>query len=186
MILYHTFTRSRDRARAAVRYYQMRPRSEGEPPRSLFTATGTVSRAEAYRLMDSHQARGYLAHRLMLSPSADERPDDLQALTRHVMREMEKERGASLHWVAVEHRNTEHPHVHIVLCGGGGDREGRISEVRLDRADHARIKDDGATYCEIESRERSRWEQALSHAAHDEPEGRERRTADDWRGEVER
>lgn len=56
MILYHSFTRSRSCARAAVRYYQMRPRGNDEPPRSLFTATGTVSRAEAYRLMDTHQA----------------------------------------------------------------------------------------------------------------------------------
>lgn len=185
MILYHTFTRNRDRAHAALRYYQMRPRGDDEPPRSLFTATGTVSRAEAYRLMDAHQAWGYLAHRLMLSPSVREQPEDLRALTRYVMREMEKERGAALHWVAVEHRNTEHPHVHILL-GGGDERDGRNAEVRLHLADHARIREDGAAYCEMEARERARWEQALSRAAAQSQADRYERTFDDGHGEMER
>jgi len=61
VILRHTYTRNRDTARAGLRYYQMRPRGEGEPPRSLFTKDGTVSRAEAYHLLDVHQARCYLA-----------------------------------------------------------------------------------------------------------------------------
>ncbi len=185
MILYHTFTRNRDRAHAALRYYQMRPRGEYEPPRSLFTATEAVSRAEAYRLIDTHQARGYLAHRLMLSPSTSEQPEDLQALTRYVMREMEKEHGGTLHWIAVEHRNTEHPHVHILLCGGS-ERDGQRAEVRLDRADHTRIKEDGATYCEIEARERARWEQALNRAATQSQSDRHERAINDGRGEIER
>jgi len=185
MILYHTFTRNRDRAHAALRYYQMRPRGEDEPPRSLFTATETVSRAEAYRLIDTHQARSYLAHRLMLSPSATEQPEDLQALTRYVMREMEKEHGGTLHWVGVEHRNTEHPHVHVLLCGGS-ERDGQRAEIRLDRADHTRIREDGATYCEVEARERARWEQALNHATIPSQSDRHERTIDDGRGEIER
>jgi len=82
VILCHSYTRNRDTAQAGLRYYQMRPRGEGEPPRSLFTKEGAVSRAEAYQLLDTHQARDYLAHRLMLSPAADEQPDDLWALTR--------------------------------------------------------------------------------------------------------
>jgi len=176
VILRHTYTRNRDTARAGLRYYQMRPRGEGEPPRSLFTKDGTVSRAEAYQLLDAHQARGYLAHRLMLSPAVDEQPEDLRALTRSVMVELEKEKGMTLHWVAVEHHNTDHPHVHVVLCGGG---EGRTSveEVRLDRGDHARLKEDGWDYCRAEGHERMRWEAMLARAAaaderaHDEPRG---------------
>ncbi len=176
VILRHTYTRNRDTARAGLRYYQMRPRGEGEPPRSLFTKDGTVSRAEAYQLLNAHQARCYLAHRLMLSPAVDEQPDDLRALTRYVMVELEKEKGMPLHWVAVEHHNTDHPHVHVVLCGGG---EGRTDgeEVRLDRGDHARLKGDGRDYCRAEGHERMRWEAMLARAAaadereRDEPQG---------------
>jgi len=177
VILRHSYTRNRDTARAGLRYYQMRPRGEGEPPRSLFTKEGAVSRAEAYRLMDAHQARGYLAHRLMLSPAADEQPEDLRALTRSVMVELEKEKGMTLHWVAVEHHNTDHPHVHVMLCGGGEDERGGRHAVRLDRADHARLKEDGREYCRAEGHERMQWEATLTRAAaaderaRDEPQG---------------
>jgi len=177
VILLHTYTRNRDTARAGLRYYQMRPRGEGEPPRSLFTKEGAVSRAEAYRLMDAHQARGYLAHRLMLSPAADEQPEDLRALTRSVMVELEKEKGMTLHWVAVEHHNTDHPHVHVMLCGGGEDERGGMHAVRLDRADHARLKEDGREYCRAAGHERMQWEATLTRAAaaderaRDEPQG---------------
>ncbi len=177
VILRHTYTRDRDTARAGLRYYQMRPRGEGEPPRSLFTKDGTISRAEAYRLLDARQARGYLAHRLMLSPAADEQPDDLQAFTRHVMNELEKEKGMPLHWVAVAHHNTEHPHIHVLLCGGGEGRCGQRREVRLNRADHARLREGGREYCRAERDEQARWEATLARAGaadergRDEPQG---------------
>jgi type IV secretory pathway VirD2 relaxase len=170
MILRHTYTRSRDTARAGLRYYQMRPRGADEPPRSIFGPDGTMTRDEAYRLLDRHQARGYLAHRLLLSPAADERPEDLRDLTRHVMRELARDKGLTLHWVAVEHRNTAHPHVHIVLAGGAG--AGRLRELRLDRADHARIKEDGLDYCRLTARVRDDWERALAAATREADAGR--------------
>ncbi len=165
MFVRHTYTRNRDTARAGLRYYQMRPRGEGEPPRSLFTKEGAVSRDEAYRLMDTHQARGYLAHRLILSPADGERPTDLRGLTRHLMAELEKEKGMALHWIAVEHRNTDHPHVHVVLCGGGEDGNGAMHDVRLDRDAHARLREDGREYCRTQVQERTRWETMLARAA---------------------
>ncbi len=170
LILRHTYTRSRDTTRAGLRYYQMRPRGEGEPPRSIFGAAGTMARDEAYRLLDGHQARGYLAHRLMLSPPEDLRPDDLRDFTRHVLRELERDKGQRLHWVAVEHRNTAHPHVHVVLAGGAGD--GPRRELRLDRADHARIKEDGLDYCRLAARVRDDWDRALAAATREADAGR--------------
>jgi hypothetical protein len=171
IILRHTYTRTRDTARAGLRYYQMRPRGEGEPPRAIFAKEGTLTRDEAYRLLDAHQARGYLAHRLMLSPPEDGRPGDLRHFTRHVLRELERDKGLALHWVAVEHRNTAHPHVHVVLCGGG-ERAGRVREVWLDRGDHARIKEDGQDYCRLVARVRDDWDRALDRVA-DAPADRE-------------
>lgn len=165
MILRHTYTRNRDTARAGLRYYQMRPRGEGEPPRSLFTKEGVVSRAEAIQVLDVHQARSYLVHRLMLSPAVDEQLDDLQAFTRHVMNELEKKKGLSLHWVAVAHYNTDHPHVHVMLCGSGEDRQWQRRGVWLDRADHARLKGDGREYCRSWKNERTRWEATLARAS---------------------
>lgn len=124
-------------------------------------------------MLDEHQARGYLAHRLMLSPSAEQHPDDLRALTRHVMGELEYDKGQTLHWVAVEHRNTAHPHVHVLLCGGG-ERGDAVREVRLDRRDHAQIKEDGMDYCRLAGRIQTGWDAALARAAaeHDRAEMR--------------
>ncbi len=114
-------------------------------------------------MLDDHQAHAYLAHRLMLSPPAGRHPDDLRALTRHVMGELERDKGQTLHWVAVEHRNTAHPHVHVLLCGGG-ERDGAVREVRLDRRDHTQIKEDGMDYCRLGGRIRERWDAALARA----------------------
>jgi type IV secretory pathway VirD2 relaxase len=183
MILRHTYTRSRDRARAALRYYETRPRGKEEPPRSIFTPTGTVTRSEAYGLLDAHQNERYLAHRLMLSPSDTERPDDLVEFTRYVLSELEKEKGLALYWVAVEHRNTAHPHVHVILCGRGDNTGDQPREVRLDRHDHACIKDDGVTFCRMEERYRERWTEALARAAADD---RDRVAARHERDEVDR
>ena len=174
MILRHSYTRNRDTARAALRYYQLRPRGADEPPRAFFGPDGTLSRAQAARLRDAHQAPGgrYLAHRLMLSPGDDERPEDLRAMTYRALRGLARERGEELAWVAVEHRNTDQPHVHIVLAGAGG-REDATREVRLDRADHARLKADAADYCHLEARLRGDWDRALATAAReaDTPRG---------------
>ena len=180
VILRHTYTRSRDTARAGLRYYQMRPRGEDEPPRQLFTQAGMVSREAAYRLLDTRQADRFLAHRLVLSPAPGEEPEDLRALTRQVMGELENTRGLTLHWVAVEHHHTAHPHVHVLLCGGGEDREGRVREVRLDREDHAYLREYGREQCRTEARERAGWEATLARAAADEREREEPRgTRDD-------
>ena len=164
VVLRHSYTRSREIAKDSLRYCQMRPRGPGEPPRTIFTPAGTVSRAEAGRLLDEHQAPGgcYLAHRLMLSPAEDERPEDLRELTRHTLHELEKARGVSLHWVAVEHHNTEHPHVHVIVAGGAEGPDGRARELRLDRRDHARIKDEALDYCMTHARIRDGWERAYA------------------------
>ena len=165
MILRHSYTRSRATAHAALRYYHLRPRGDGEPPRQFFGPAGTLTRSEACRLLDQHQpAPGrYLAHRLMLSPSNTECPDDLRAMTYRAMCGLAHARTRSLAWVAVEHRNTDQPHVHILLAGGGV--AGGQRELRLGPVDHARLKADAADYCRLEARLRADWDRALARAA---------------------
>lgn len=54
--------------------------------------------------------------KLIVSPEFSDRID-LSRLTRDLIRQMEKDLGADLEWAAVEHHNTEHPHVHVVIRG---------------------------------------------------------------------
>ncbi len=160
MVVRHSYTRSSGAAKQAIKYYQLRPRGKHEEARSIFTSTGTVSRSEAISTINSHQHGNYLVHRLTISPSPEERPADLREMTRYVMSEWEKERGQSLHWVAVEHHNTEHPHVHVVIAGTGErESDGATRTVSIRRDDYSRIKAIGAEYCHSVNRTSQRWEE---------------------------
>jgi len=54
--------------------------------------------------------------KLIVSPEFGDRVD-LSRLTRELIRQMEKDLGTDLEWVAAAHYNTEHPHVHVVIRG---------------------------------------------------------------------
>jgi hypothetical protein len=60
-------------------------------------------------------------YKIMLSPEHADRID-LQGFARQVMREMEKDLGRLLEWVAIDHRNTPQGHVHV--CVRSRDRAG--------------------------------------------------------------
>jgi type IV secretory pathway VirD2 relaxase len=46
---------------------------------------------------------------------------DLRAFTCDLMNEMGRDLGTKLEWTAVDHWNTEHPHVHVIVHGKGDD-----------------------------------------------------------------
>jgi type IV secretory pathway VirD2 relaxase len=66
--------------------------------------------------------------KLIVSPEAGASLD-LRAHARALMKTVEKDLGAGLEWVAIDHHNTDNPHVHIVLRGI--DVKGH--ELRIDR-----------------------------------------------------
>jgi len=55
--------------------------------------------------------------RLMLAPESGARIEDLKDFTRATMAQMERDLGMPLEWVAVDHHNTDNPHVHVILRG---------------------------------------------------------------------
>lgn len=57
----------------------------------------------------------YLIHKLILSPGVH--GVDLRAYTREVMTALRQRKGLGLTWFAVEHHNSNNPHVHVVLMG---------------------------------------------------------------------
>ncbi len=64
---------------------------------------------------DRHQFR------IILSPEDASELTDLSSFTRDVMAAAEKDLGTKLDWVAVNHFDTDHPHVHVVLRGKADD-----------------------------------------------------------------
>ena len=76
----------------------------------------------AARLQQWQSAGDRQLWKLIVSPELGDRVD-LERLTRDLLLQMEKDLGTKLEWMAVEHHNTEHPHVHVVLRGVREDGE---------------------------------------------------------------
>jgi type IV secretory pathway VirD2 relaxase len=80
--------------------------------------------------------------RFIVSPDDAVEMSDLKGFARELVGQMEKDLGTRLDWVAVDHWNTEHPHVHLIVRGARDDGENLvisrdyIKEGMRDRARH--------------------------------------------------
>ena len=90
---------------------------DGDPARMFGAESDEVDhRAFAERCEeDRHHFRFIVA-----PEDASELPD-IKAFTRDLMVEAERDLGTRLDWVAVDHWNTEHPHVHVIVRGRTDD-----------------------------------------------------------------
>ncbi|HEV2032649.1 MAG TPA: hypothetical protein VGU71_00350 [Candidatus Dormibacteraeota bacterium] len=79
-------------------------------------------------------------YRLVLSP-ADARGLDLRELARATMCGLERDAGPLPPWVAAIHRNTQHPHVHIVMAARREVSPDRFKTVVITRPRLARMKE---------------------------------------------
>jgi type IV secretory pathway VirD2 relaxase len=61
--------------------------------------------------------------RFIVSPEDAARISDLRAFTRDLMRDAERDLGTKLDWVAVDHWNTDNPHIHVLVRGRGDDNK---------------------------------------------------------------
>lgn len=64
--------------------------------------------------------------RFIVSPDDAVEMADLKTFTRDLVGQMEKDLGTKLDWVAVDHWNTEHPHVHLIVRGVRDDGENLV------------------------------------------------------------
>src|ERR1700680_4789616 len=59
--------------------------------------------------------------RFIVSPEDAAELDSLRTFTRELMADAERDLGTRLDWVAVDHWNTDNPHVHILVRGRADD-----------------------------------------------------------------
>jgi type IV secretory pathway VirD2 relaxase len=59
--------------------------------------------------------------RFTVSPEDAGRMADLRAFTRELMADAERDLGTRLDWVAVDHWNTDNPHIHVLVRGRADD-----------------------------------------------------------------
>lgn len=90
-----------------------------EPDRDAFIERGQG---------DRHQFR------IILSPEDGAAYESLKPFTRDVMAQMEADLGTTLDWMAVDHHDTGHPHVHVVVRGVTED--GKILNIAGDYLSH--------------------------------------------------
>jgi hypothetical protein len=115
-----------------------------------------------------------VVHKLTLAPEIN--PEDKKAFTREVMENLGRDKGLDLKWFAVEHNNTDHHHIHVVILG----RDRNDSEVRIDLKDIDKVKEYGDRYLERwhpRELERSRREREDREKARRAERTKERETA---------
>jgi len=61
--------------------------------------------------------------RFIVSPEDAKNMDDLRAFTRELMKDAERDLDTKLDWIAVDHWNTDHPHIHVLVRGKSDDGE---------------------------------------------------------------
>jgi type IV secretory pathway VirD2 relaxase len=59
--------------------------------------------------------------RFIVSPEDAGEMTDLRAFTRELLADVERDLGTNLDWIAVDHWNTDNPHIHVVVRGRADD-----------------------------------------------------------------
>lgn len=102
------------KAAAHLRYIQRDGTSRDGERGQLYSAT--EDRADGDAFLDRGQDDRH-QFRFIVSPEDAADLADLTGYTRELMAQMEADLGTRLDWVAVNHHNTGHPHVHVIVNG---------------------------------------------------------------------
>jgi hypothetical protein len=126
-----SFTRSRAKIKAALRYIVHRPGREGERlTRPLFSGEKTPSKADAYRFIDEKRGMTYFHLKINFHPKReDTRKDlDLRTITSQTIATLKERFNRPIGYFAVEHNDhTELRHIHaiVIIKLSRGERIGR-------------------------------------------------------------
>ncbi|SEH12580.1 Type IV secretory pathway, VirD2 components (relaxase) [Sphingopyxis sp. YR583] len=118
-------------AKAHLRYVERDGTTRGGGRGSLYDRDGENIDARSWVAKaagDRHQLR------LIVSPEDGLEYDDLKPLTRRLMARVEEDLGTRLDWVAVDHFDTGHPHIHVIVRGK--DEKGKDLVVARDYIAH--------------------------------------------------
>jgi type IV secretory pathway VirD2 relaxase len=89
----------------------------------LFDARGDEADGDAFAERCADDRHHF---RFIVSPEDCSDLSDVQAYTRDLVATMEHDLGTRLEWVAVDHWNTDNPHVHLLVRGKGDDGENLV------------------------------------------------------------
>jgi len=94
---------------------------------SIFDAEGDVADRTGFASRCENDRHHF---RFIVSPEDAAEMEDLRGFTRELMQDMARDLGTRLDWVAVDHWNTDNPHIHILVRGVADDG----ADLVIDRA----------------------------------------------------
>jgi type IV secretory pathway VirD2 relaxase len=110
--------RSPGALRAHIGYLKRDGVTRDGSPGKLFDAAGDDADSRAF----AERCEGDRHHfRFIVSPDDAGELSSLRGFTRELMDQASRDLGTRLDWVAVDHWNTEHPHIHILVRGRADD-----------------------------------------------------------------
>jgi type IV secretory pathway VirD2 relaxase len=110
--------RSPGALRAHIGYLKRDGVTRDGSPGKLFDAAGDDADGRAF----AERCEGDRHHfRFIVSPDDVGELSSLRGFTRELMDQASRDLGTRLDWVAVDHWNTEHPHIHILVRGRADD-----------------------------------------------------------------
>ncbi len=110
--------RSPGALRAHIGYLQRDGVTRDGSPGRLFDAAGDQADGRAF----AERCEGDRHHfRFIVSPDDASELGSLRAFTRELMDQASRDLATRLDWVAIDHWNTEHPHIHILVRGRADD-----------------------------------------------------------------
>jgi len=124
---------------------------EAREERTLFDARGDVAdRTAARALLTAAIGPKVVFHRLILAPGRRAglvRLIDLHTCTRLLLMDLGHALGQRLVWVAAAHRNTDEPHIHVLLAGAAvrtrWPGHGTTTSVELRTPQYALVRERG-------------------------------------------
>ncbi|MBN9505369.1 MAG: DUF3363 domain-containing protein [Altererythrobacter sp.] len=81
---------------------------------AMFDARGDAADRDAFATRCEDDRHHF---RFIVSPEDAVEMDDLRAFTRELMADMERDLDTRLDWVAIDHWNTDNPHIHVLVRG---------------------------------------------------------------------
>ena len=84
----------------------------------MFDAASDVADAKAFAERCEDDRHHF---RFTVSPEDATQMADLHAFTRELMTDAERDLGTKLDWIAVDHWNTDNPHIHVLVRGRADD-----------------------------------------------------------------
>ena len=111
-------SRSSGALRAHIGYLQRDGVTRDGSQGKLFDAAGDEADGRAFAERSKDDRHHF---RFIVSPDDAGELQNLRTFTRELMDQAARDLGTRLDWVAIDHWNTEHPHVHILVRGRADD-----------------------------------------------------------------